>query len=571
MAHDVFVSHSAKDKPTADAVCAVLESQGIRCWVAPRDIVPGKDWGESIIDAITGARVMVLIFSTHANDSHQIKREVERAVNKGIPVIPLRIEDITPTKALEYFLSTPHWLDAFTPPLEKHLEYLAQIIRAIVEGTHAEVLSAPTAEREGKKKSGTAEAVKLKSPVMTAQRVTDSTSQKEKTGKIIWIVTGASVVLLALLILILGGWFGTKPSHPESAQRQIQAGSTPQTNPPVVTTNVVTTTPLIPEEARKHFVMGTTLFKDAKTADDFLQVESEFKQAADLAPQWPEARSNLALAREAADDYSGAMDDWKLYQSFKLSDTEARTVQDKIYSLEARQQVKEADEKKAAEEKAKTEAEAAKQAEEKRQADVLAAQKAAEEKAHQEEDARLALEKQKQEAERQRQLKITDGLNAAQVALLGGKFTDARQQYQAVLALDDGNAQAKTGLADVDKAEKAAEETAASAAKAKKLRSAKKFAGTWKGTVDYPNLFVGGIQDCTVVIDDAEAHANTWLEKTIGQANNRKTVVNGNVISWKVGWFAEGLFTMTVAADGQSASLSMDTPSGTGFGTLKKQ
>jgi hypothetical protein len=82
--------------------------------------------------------------------------------------------------------------------------------------------------------------------------------------------------------------------------------------------------------------MGTTLFKDAKTPDDYAQVESEFKQAVDLAPQWPDARYNLALAKEAAGDYAGAMEDLKLYQQFKLSDEDARKVQDKIYSLEAR-------------------------------------------------------------------------------------------------------------------------------------------------------------------------------------------------------------------------------------------
>lgn len=96
----------------------------------------------------------------------------------------------------------------------------------------------------------------------------------------------------------------------------------------------------IPEEARKHFVMGTTLFKDAKTAADFSQVETEFKQAMDLAPQWPEARYNLALAKEAAGDFSGAMADLRLYQNFKLSEAEARTVQDKLYALEAKQQKK---------------------------------------------------------------------------------------------------------------------------------------------------------------------------------------------------------------------------------------
>src|SRR5713101_8280389 len=48
MAHDVFISYSSKDKPVADAVCAGLEGRGIRCWAAPRDILPGSDWGAAI-------------------------------------------------------------------------------------------------------------------------------------------------------------------------------------------------------------------------------------------------------------------------------------------------------------------------------------------------------------------------------------------------------------------------------------------------------------------------------------------------------------------------------------------
>ena len=93
---------------------------------------------------------------------------------------------------------------------------------------------------------------------------------------------------------------------------------------------------VIPEAARKHFVMGTALFKDAKTAEDYAQVTGEFKQAAELAPQWPEARYNLALSKEAAGDYAGARSDLWAYQSFKLSDAEARAVQDKLYAIEAK-------------------------------------------------------------------------------------------------------------------------------------------------------------------------------------------------------------------------------------------
>ena len=83
MASDVFVSHSIKDKAIAEAIVARLEADSVTCWIAPRDVVPGADWGESIIDAIESSRIMVLIFSRNADASPQIKREVERAVNKG--------------------------------------------------------------------------------------------------------------------------------------------------------------------------------------------------------------------------------------------------------------------------------------------------------------------------------------------------------------------------------------------------------------------------------------------------------------------------------------------------------
>jgi hypothetical protein len=135
MAHDVFISHSSKDKPTADAVCALLESDGLRCWIAPRDVQAGVSYAGAIIDAINECRAMVLIFSGAANASPQIEREIERAANRRIPLLPFRIENVTPQHGLEYFLSTPHWLDAFTPPLETHIRELARQLHALLDPT----------------------------------------------------------------------------------------------------------------------------------------------------------------------------------------------------------------------------------------------------------------------------------------------------------------------------------------------------------------------------------------------------------------------------------------------------
>ena len=133
MAHDVFICHAHQDRTVANAVCATLEAHGIRCWIAPRDILGGSDWGEAIIDALQGAKALVLVFSASSNESDQVKREVERAVHQGIAVVPFRIEDVLPNKTLEYFISTQHWLDALTPPLEDHMAHLAETITVLLE------------------------------------------------------------------------------------------------------------------------------------------------------------------------------------------------------------------------------------------------------------------------------------------------------------------------------------------------------------------------------------------------------------------------------------------------------
>jgi hypothetical protein len=132
MAHDVFISYSSHDKAIADAVCATLESRKVRCWIAPRDVLPGMAYAEALVNAIHQAKVFVIVFSASANDSPQVMREVERAVNLEIPIIPFRIEDIKPSKSMEYFLSTPHWLDAITPPLELHLQKLADTVELLL-------------------------------------------------------------------------------------------------------------------------------------------------------------------------------------------------------------------------------------------------------------------------------------------------------------------------------------------------------------------------------------------------------------------------------------------------------
>jgi Tol biopolymer transport system component len=154
---DAFISYSNHDKLTADAACAALEGANIRCWIAPRDVNAGRDYGEALIDAIESAKVFVLIFSSNANSSSQIKREVERAVSKGLPIIPVRIEDVLPSRTLEYFISSPHWLDAFPPPPDRYFAKLIESVRALLDtekGTTPQKTAAARSSAAEKKQTG---------------------------------------------------------------------------------------------------------------------------------------------------------------------------------------------------------------------------------------------------------------------------------------------------------------------------------------------------------------------------------------------------------------------------------
>jgi hypothetical protein len=132
MAHDVFISYSTKDKTVADAVCAKLESHKIRCWIAPRDVPAGQPYAASLVKAIRASSVIVLILSQGSNQSPHVLREVGEAVESGIPILPLRIEEVNPTEELHYYIKSIHWLDAMNPPLERHLEKLTGSVLALL-------------------------------------------------------------------------------------------------------------------------------------------------------------------------------------------------------------------------------------------------------------------------------------------------------------------------------------------------------------------------------------------------------------------------------------------------------
>ncbi|MCK5128493.1 MAG: TIR domain-containing protein [Clostridiales bacterium] len=132
MAHKVFISYSHIDSQIAFAMCNKLEDDGAKCWIAPRDIGPGKSWAGEIANAVPKSKVMILILSESSNASSQVLREVEIAVHNKVIILPVRIEDVMPTDGMSYYLATMQWIDVKGDKIDSKISMISKKTRNIL-------------------------------------------------------------------------------------------------------------------------------------------------------------------------------------------------------------------------------------------------------------------------------------------------------------------------------------------------------------------------------------------------------------------------------------------------------
>jgi len=75
----VFISYASADAAIANQVCAALERAGVRCWIAPRDVMPGVLYADAIVRAISSASAILLILSASAIASPTLARKSNAA------------------------------------------------------------------------------------------------------------------------------------------------------------------------------------------------------------------------------------------------------------------------------------------------------------------------------------------------------------------------------------------------------------------------------------------------------------------------------------------------------------
>ena len=208
--HEVFISYSTKNKNVADAIVANFEQHDIRCWYAPRDILPGQEWVSAIKEGLTTAKVFVLIYTDESNMSRQVMNEVALAFNAGKTIVPFRLTEGVMNDELEYYLTRVHWLDAVSKPLERNIEALRQYVEAN--------LHRPVKEDAAQKDQATSPAAQTASKE-SGEKKEKKSSEKKKSKVGLWI--GIAVAALALFA---GGVFAVIKLSGPKAEELMEAG-----------------------------------------------------------------------------------------------------------------------------------------------------------------------------------------------------------------------------------------------------------------------------------------------------------------------------------------------------------
>lgn len=169
-----FVSYSSKDAARAYRIVEFLETQGIHCWIAPRDITPGTSYPAQIVRAIRKCDGFILVASSNVNLSNHINSEVARAFDQKKTIYPFMVDNITFSDDYIYYLGQIQWINAYDDFQTGLKELMATILQYPTGKSNKPLLTAdPMAEVITRENNPTTEKPGKNVRIATFQDLTD--------------------------------------------------------------------------------------------------------------------------------------------------------------------------------------------------------------------------------------------------------------------------------------------------------------------------------------------------------------------------------------------------------------
>lgn len=128
----VFISYTTADKDTADLLVDFLEKNDISCFIAPRDIDPGKPYASNLMKAIDECKLVLLVASDAINKSEHVLNEVDVLVEKRKDILPVFIEEFEMNSDYRYYLGRKQRVIAHPETIDAYFDKILNAIRTYI-------------------------------------------------------------------------------------------------------------------------------------------------------------------------------------------------------------------------------------------------------------------------------------------------------------------------------------------------------------------------------------------------------------------------------------------------------
>ena len=215
---DIFISHSAADKETANYLCNAFEANGLSCWIAPRNIVPGTEWADSITNAISDCSVFLIIFSKNSMRSSQVAKEIGMADRKSKYIIPYKIDDTEPEGAFDYYLSCCQWVIAHPESGDYKIDELCMVLKNVVPKTFEEKMHPAKEVTKSEIRSGNMHDLPKKTIRKTSGNKRKTPAQEERKRLLLGICAAAFVFICVIVGIVLAAFSGSKDGQASTSE-----------------------------------------------------------------------------------------------------------------------------------------------------------------------------------------------------------------------------------------------------------------------------------------------------------------------------------------------------------------